>query len=97
MGKYKYKGLEGIAALKKKREDEKDSAEPRKGWQNNRGMLTRFVPECRFLYSVNGTYLNRREKRRLAKKRIQQIKLFASGKVEAANAIAKRFGLPKSI
>ena len=43
--KIKYKGLEGIAALKRKRKDEIEEAKPRPEWEQRRGIVTRMVAD----------------------------------------------------
>lgn len=43
--KYKYKGLIGIAALKKKRQDEKKVGKTYKPWKQRRGIISQLCEE----------------------------------------------------
>lgn len=58
--KYVYNGLLGIAALKKKRADEKALNKKRKPWHQRRGIVSQFCQE-------QGASGNRQDRRRQAK------------------------------
>ncbi len=54
--KYKYKDMEGIAALKAKRNDEKKNATNKKSWSERRGIISKLSQERK----DNGNRKNRR-------------------------------------